>query len=154
VRAMEETGVISGQIRGPRGLPQANVQFHALKYGYEEGRRVLQAVRVVRTNDEGDYRLYWLPPGQYVVMALPLLGGIEESLIIVGAEGTVRGYGSIRPPNGAPIVLPEESGNVPFYYPGTVRLDGATVITLKSAEQKTGIDVGLTPLPVVHVRGT
>jgi hypothetical protein len=125
-----------------------------MKYGYEDGRRVLQSVRVVRTNDEGNYRLYWLPPGQYVVMALPLLGGVEESLIIVGSDGTARGFGFIRPPNGAPIVLPEETGNVPFYYPGTVRLDGATVITLKAAEQRDGIDLGLARLPVVHVRGT
>ena len=153
VLPMEETAVISGQIRGAKGLPLANVQVHALKYGYEGGRRVLQAVRVVRTNDEGDYRLYWLPPGQYVVMAMPLLGGIEESLIIVGSDGTARGFSSIRPPNGTPIVLPEESGNVPFYYPGTVQLDGATVITLKAGEQRAGVSLGLSPLPVVHVRG-
>ena len=154
VLPMEQTAVISGQIRGAKGLPLANVQVHALKYGYEDGRRVLQAVRVVRTNDEGDYRLYWLPPGPYVVMAMPLLGGIDESLLIVGSDGTVRGFTGILETNGPPIVLPEESGNIPFYYPGTVRLDGATVITLKAAEQKAGINLALTPLPVLHVRGT
>jgi beta-lactamase regulating signal transducer with metallopeptidase domain len=154
VLPMEETAVISGQIRGPKGLPQANVQVHALKYGYEEGRRVLQAVRVVRTNDEGDYRLYWLPPGQYIVMALPLLGGVEETLLIVGSDGTVGGFRPIQLPNGAPIVLPGESGNVPFYYPGTVQFDAASVLTLKPAEQRTGINLALTSPPVVHVRGT
>lgn len=48
VLSLAPTAVIAGQIRGPKGLPTANVQVHALKYGYEEGRRVLQTISAVR----------------------------------------------------------------------------------------------------------
>jgi hypothetical protein len=154
VLPMTATAVISGQVRGPKGLPLANVQVHALKYGYEDGRRVLQTARVMRTNDEGEYRLYWMPPGQYVVMAIPLFGGVDDRVLIVGGDGTVRGFSGILPVNGPPIVLPDEAGNVPIYYPGTLRVEDATVITLKTGEERTGIDLALRPLPVSRVRGT
>jgi hypothetical protein len=152
--SLAATAVISGQIRGVKGLPAANVQVHALKYGYEEGRRVLQTIRAVRTDDNGDYRLFWLPPGQYTIMAIPLLGGVEDQLRIPGPDGTARGFRSTQPTTGKVIVLPQENGTTPFYYPGTIRVDGAAAITLKSGEERSRVDFNLTTLPSLHVRGT
>jgi hypothetical protein len=69
---LTETGAISGRIFNGNGLPFPNVQVQALKYGYEDGRRVLRTVRAILTDDLGQYRIFWLPPGEYVVMARPL----------------------------------------------------------------------------------
>jgi hypothetical protein len=130
-----------------------NVQVHALKYGYEDGRRVLQTVRVSRTDDEGAYRLFWLPPGQYLIMAIPLLGNVEKTLLIVGPDGSARGMRPLETASGSPIVLPEETGSTPIYYPGTIRADEASVIALKPGDERTGMNLAVLTLPAIHVRG-
>jgi hypothetical protein len=50
---LTETGAISGRIFNGNGLPFPNVQVQALKYGYEDGRRVLKTVRAILTDDLG-----------------------------------------------------------------------------------------------------
>src|SRR5262249_6587108 len=67
--AMTATGVIAGRVQGPRGEPLGNIEVSALKSSYTNGRRVLTTVQSVRTNDRGEYRLFWLAPGKYVVKA-------------------------------------------------------------------------------------
>jgi hypothetical protein len=79
---------------------------------------VLQTIRVVRTNDEGDYRLFWLPPAHTSWMAIPLLGAVEGRLWIAGPEGTASGFRPIQVASGAPIVLPDETGSTPSTSPG------------------------------------
>jgi beta-lactamase regulating signal transducer with metallopeptidase domain len=152
---MVATGAIAGQIRGPNGLPAANVQVHALQYGYEDGRRVLKTVRVMTTDDRGDYRLFWLPPGDYRLMATPLVGDLENTILIVGADGTARGFTSvIGAPTGKSIPLPDESSNIPLYFPGTVKAQDASVLALKSGEDRTGVNLTMIRTPSFRVRGT
>ncbi len=38
---------------------------------YHEGNRLLNFIQAVQTNDLGEYRLFWLPPGRYYVAARP-----------------------------------------------------------------------------------
>src|SRR5204863_188047 len=64
-------GTISGRVFDRDGEPLANVTVEALKYSYQEGQRVLNGVQTARTNDLGEYRLFWLQPGQYFVSATP-----------------------------------------------------------------------------------
>jgi beta-lactamase regulating signal transducer with metallopeptidase domain len=149
------TAAISGQIRGPNGLPAANVQVHALQYGYEDGRRVLKTVRVMKTDDRGNYRLFWLPPGEYRLMAVPLVGDLENTILIVGGDGTTRAFTSvIQPPTAKAITLPDESSNIPVFFPGTVRAEDSSVLALKSGEDRTGVHMSLMRTPAFRVRGT
>jgi hypothetical protein len=64
-------GTISGRVYDRDGEPLANVSVEALKYSYQEGQRVMNGVQTARTNDLGEYRLFWLQPGQYFVSATP-----------------------------------------------------------------------------------
>ena len=64
-------GTISGRVFDRDGEPLANVTVEALKYSYQEGQRVMNVVQTARTNDLGEYRLFWLQPGQYFVSATP-----------------------------------------------------------------------------------
>src|SRR5215831_3911063 len=64
-------GVISGRVFDRDGETMANVTVEALKYSYQEGQRVMNVVQTTRTNDLGEYRLFWLQPGQYFVSATP-----------------------------------------------------------------------------------
>jgi hypothetical protein len=47
--------------------PVGNANVQALRYTYEDGRRTLTPVNSIRTNDLGEYRLFWMAPGQYIV---------------------------------------------------------------------------------------
>src|SRR5215831_19633279 len=64
-------GTITGRVFDRDGEPLANVNVEALKYSYQEGQRVMDVVQTARTNDLGEYRLFWIQPGQYFVSATP-----------------------------------------------------------------------------------
>ena len=80
---MTPTGAISGRILNRYGEPVGNANVQALRYTYQEGRRTLTTVQTIRSNDLGEYRLFWMTPGQYVISAQP-----AESLA-VDPGGTV-----------------------------------------------------------------
>jgi 5-hydroxyisourate hydrolase-like protein (transthyretin family) len=69
---MIKAGVISGTVLDEDGQPMANVQIQALSYDYTNGKRTLRSIGTARTtNDLGEYRLYYLAPGDYYVTARP-----------------------------------------------------------------------------------
>src|SRR5215471_6882328 len=76
-------GTITGRVFDRDGEPLANVNVEGLRYSYLEGQRVMNVVQTARTNDLGEYRLFWLQPGQYFVSAAPPEG--QRGLAIAGA---------------------------------------------------------------------
>lgn len=68
---MAPTGSISGRVIDADGVPAARVRAMALEAVYQSGRRVLGLVQATNTDDRGDYRLFWLPPGRYYIAARP-----------------------------------------------------------------------------------
>ena len=97
--SMTESTAIAGRVRNTYGEPSVNATVQALRYTYQEGRRTLNTVQSVRTNDLGEYRLFWLPPGQYVVSAQPMdavPAGSGETLFLtgVGARGAAPPLGT------------------------------------------------------------
>jgi Carboxypeptidase regulatory-like domain len=80
-------GTITGRVFDRDGEPLANVNVEALKYSYQEGQRVMNVVQTARTNDLGEYRLFWLQPAQYFVSATPpdgQRGAALNSLAVAG----------------------------------------------------------------------
>jgi hypothetical protein len=69
---MTQTAAISGRIMNRYGEPVGNANVQALRYTYQEGRRTLTPVQTIRSNDLGEYRLFWMTPGQYVISAQPV----------------------------------------------------------------------------------
>jgi hypothetical protein len=80
---MTLTGVISGRVLNRFGEPVGNASVQALRYTYQEGRRTLTPFQSIRTNDLGEYRLFWIMPGQYVISAQPV------DTLLVDPGGTV-----------------------------------------------------------------
>jgi len=99
---MTSTGAIGGRIVNRYGEPVGNANVQALRYTYQDGRRVLNTVQTARTNDRGEYRLFWMTPGQYIVSAQP------QEPLAVDAGGTIffqgprggGGPGGLLGPNG------------------------------------------------------
>jgi hypothetical protein len=62
-------GTISGRILDPAGRPAAAATLTAARLHYVEGRPAFDPVKSTMSDDRGDYRLYWLEPGEYFVLA-------------------------------------------------------------------------------------
>jgi hypothetical protein len=62
--------IIAGRITDPEGLPLAGVGVSALMLQYDDGRRAFNAGSLPKMTDErGEFRLSWFPPGEYYVRA-------------------------------------------------------------------------------------
>lgn len=69
---MTPSGAIAGRVISRDGEPVGNANVQAQRYMYQDGHRSLVTVQTVTTNDLGEYRLFWMPPGQYIVSAQPV----------------------------------------------------------------------------------
>src|SRR5262245_22868610 len=65
------SGTIAGRITGRSGEPLAYANVQALKAVYQGGKRVYSVAQSTTTDDRGDYRLFWLTSGKYIVVAGP-----------------------------------------------------------------------------------
>jgi hypothetical protein len=150
--ALPVAGALAGRVLDRKGSPFPYVQVQALRFTYRGTQRVLTPVRVATTNDLGDYRLFWLPPGQYAVMATPLRGNVPDQ--IINTTGSYTIVDSVMPPAGASIELVTEDATLPVFYPGTLNAQSATMLTVRSGEDIRGIDLTLAPTSTRKVRGT
>jgi len=124
---MTPAGTIAGRVFDRDGEPLANVSVVALKNSYQGGMRALNAVETARTNDLGEYRLFWLQPGQYFVSATP-----EPNLEDVAYRG---------------------EGYIPAYYPGATDPQSATSINLQPGMVFTGVDMTVAAVPTLRIQG-
>ena len=77
---MNPGGVISGRLTDANQQPQSGVTVGALRVTYAHDRRVLIPIgNTVTTNDRGEYRLFWLSPGEYYVQAKGAAGTRQPS---------------------------------------------------------------------------
>jgi beta-lactamase regulating signal transducer with metallopeptidase domain len=157
--AMAPPGAISGRVFDHDGEPVGNAQVQALKVMYRSGRRMLSIAESVQTNDIGEYRLFWLAPGQYYVTAKPIDTGQRSASMY------------IRPPSdrfwhdetSAPAVSSHISENGESreevhplsYYPGTPDFNAARPLALNPGDNLTRMDITVSALvPARHIRGT
>ena len=128
---MQPGAAIEGRILNDAGDPAVNVQVSAVRMAYDATGRKPTAVRQVRTDDLGRFRVHTLPPGEYFVDAAP------DALAVATAA-----------PMGAnPSVLARN------YFPGTTRLDEARVVVVTAGQSVTNVDFGLTRVAVASLRG-
>ena len=88
VISMTPTGAIAGRVLD-RGRPIRNAWVRALKPRYFDGERSLSVVEWAKTDDRGEYRLFDLAPGSYVVSAIPLEPpSLEGDTVVMPAVAT------------------------------------------------------------------
>ncbi len=127
--------VIRGKVLDPNGEPVTGAMVMALRpgrgrhgFGWEIGSNA-------STDDKGDYRLFGLAPGRYVVMA------------------TARGALSGADPTVSDAEPSKDTRTVATYFPGTADYREATPVTLKPGDEFP-INITLTTARTVHVRGS
>src|ERR1051326_6415050 len=90
--ALNSTGAISGRIFDEFGEPVIGAEVRAMKSFYQRGGRILVPMQSAVTDDRGEYRLFWLPPGSYFVSATgPMQDGFTAG-ILNDARGDFSSY--------------------------------------------------------------
>jgi hypothetical protein len=148
-------GTIAGRILDENLEPVTGIQVQALSYIYQNGERTLVSERQVQTNDLGEYRLYWLTPGDHYVTAIPnsRRGGLVQAI----QQGFQRGGGG-RGGGGNLPPLPGEDGQqeesyAATYYPGGIDPETAAPVRVGAATEVRGIDFILRPVLTTKVSG-
>jgi hypothetical protein len=159
---MLQGSVVSGRIINADGEPAAQATVQAYTYQYSNGQRTLAEVKDVQTNDLGEYRLFWLTPGDYFV-SVTNNGAEDESPVGVANVGQSRdargGVAALRvltaiADRGGPLVQAlGGSTTPPVFYPGTIDPDGAIPITVPAAVEVRGMDFQLRPMRTATVSG-
>jgi hypothetical protein len=125
--------VIAGRIVDEFGEPLTGAQVAVLRYAYVNGVRQLRpAGQGNRTDDQGAFRIFGLPPGDYYVTA------------------------TLREDRGPRQMLDDDapsSGYAPTYYPGTTSAADAQRVTVNLGEEVNGVAFGLTLAPLARVSG-
>jgi Carboxypeptidase regulatory-like domain len=161
VIAMVPKGAISGRIYDRYGDPVTNATVRALKYAYQDGRRILVQVDTARSNDLGEYRLFWLAPGPYMISAAPqetpCADGpcsvlIENRNAVSGPPPVIGGAVRVDGRIAVPGPDPGET-RLPVYYPGTTDPTMASPIDLPPGIDFTGVDLMITDTRAVRVIG-
>jgi len=163
--AMMATASISGRITDESGQPMVNAQVQALSSSFQGELRILIPVQQVRTNELGEYRLYWLTPGRYylnvifpgwpnngqlIVSANPSRGGVTGTYTSTSQSRPVIGQSGISGPSAA-----ANSANDigPIFYPSTPDRQLAQPVDVKSGGEYRGMDIHLVPIRKYNVCG-
>jgi hypothetical protein len=167
---MTPTGSISGRVLNRYGEPIGFANVRAYRYVYARGERQIMVANSVRTNDLGEYRLYWLPPGRYLVSVIPTQAvttqfgmvsietGPGAPVATVGDQESIPGNvisisAGIAASSG--VVSTAETGSMylQVYYPGVTDAGQATPIELRAGESIAGMNFVAVESRAVHVRG-
>jgi hypothetical protein len=141
------------------GEPAAQATVHAYTYQYANGQRSLAEVTNAQTNDLGEYRLYWLAPGEYFVSVSTNTndGAAVGAVDIAQTRGPRGGYAvrvlSALSANGGRLVQALGGATPPVFYPGTIDPDAAVSITVQASAEVRGTDFHLRPIPTATVSG-
>ena len=155
---------VAGVIRDETGTPVEGVAVTAVPARPAGGQTTLTlSNNGAVTNDLGEFRVFGLAPGTYVITATPQVSGPGPILAMMDAEvdAALDSLGR-RTPGVAPGAVkpsPPSSPDRPFdyapiYYPGTSSRAQATPITLAAGAEQAGLDFALQRVSTVVVDGT
>ena len=113
------------------------IHVNAVRKVYIRGKLQLQAYDERETNDLGEFRLFGLPPGRYLVTAEPNIWNR-----VVGD----REFSGADKSSG-------EKGYMKLYYPGVTDSGKASAITVGEGDEIASIDILMRQVTVYRVRG-
>ncbi len=159
--AMTPTGSISGRVSDVNGQPIVLADVFALKATYQEGQRRFVQVLSAKTDDRGEYRIFWLTPGLYYVDVI-VPDGTNAANLIMNADGldtqaTLNSNRNIvRDVLSRPIGTgagPNEA-HVPVYYPTVTEPQQARAIDVRPGADIRGVDITAVRVITRNIRGT
>ena len=175
---MTPGGTVMGRVTDANGEPLSRALIQAQKLVYQETGRSLVTVQAVYTDDRGDYRLFWLPAGQYYISgtpsddrmrtmtamlpspngtttAVPLTSNMVLSAIRDMGTGPIYGIPTGLKVNGQSLSNGDviEEAAVPVFYPAATDQSTATSVEVRPGAIISGIDITTKPARVYRIRG-
>jgi hypothetical protein len=145
------------------GDPLPGITVQAMRSTYDAtGKRTLQPAASDRTNDLGEYRLYWINPGRYFVTANAARSGLDALLAATSQAASLAPTPSpaeaqqqqaaalFGPPRSVNEVV--DSGYPLTYYPGTPDISRAGAVDLQPGAE-TRADFNLFKGEKYRIRG-
>lgn len=167
--------VIAGHVYDETGDPMPGVLVRVLRYQYQQGDKRLAPAGTAQTDDQGQYRVWGLMPGDYYVDAQSRInlpfggpggwgggaagrgggaggrgGGGGAAAAIAGVVGAIAGS------NVAALFGPNDENQkayAPTYFPGVPSITEAQPITLGLSQTAADVDFGLQLVHVARVSG-
>ncbi len=150
------TGTISGRVYDEDGEPIVGANVRAFRYDYRDGEKLLSPVRQAETDDLGEYRLYWLTPGEYYISATFearfRAAAALRGAVLAGGPPVLdvrEGFVQVLAPTD-----PTDEIYIDTYYPGTNDPARASPLTVTPALEVSAIDFTVLPTRAVALRGT
>lgn len=137
---MIPSGVVSGKVKFDDGEPAVNVTVQLYREYHRRGRHGWEVAAAARTDDRGEYRVHGLEPGSYFVAALyqaPRLPPNAEEQSRMDASGRAR----------------EELSYAVTFYPEVQKLSDAVAVRVLPGGEIGSIDIYLTLVHTVRIRG-
>ena len=140
---------IAGVLRDDTGAPVEGIAVSVIPARTNGTPAVLSLSNSpATTNDLGEFRIFGLPPGSYLIAAAPSSGGGGAMRAMTDAEvdaafDAVRRRttaANAKPPEPEP---PRPFAYAPIYFPGTPILSQASPITLASGQEHSGLEFAL-----------
>ncbi|HLJ44915.1 MAG TPA: carboxypeptidase-like regulatory domain-containing protein [Bryobacteraceae bacterium] len=134
---MTPQGVIAGRVLDEDGEPMASVRIQCMVYRYQNGRKQLSSANGNSTNDLGEFRVYGLSPGKYILNATYHSPDLYSGTL----ERTSASTQTV------------EEGYAPTYYPNATNAESATQIEITPGAVIQGINMSLARVRTVRIKG-
>jgi len=128
--SMLSGATIVGRVTDSDGQALTNTTVQALSVVYQNGFPVLQASITKTTDERGEYRIFWLPDGEYLIAA-------------------------VMPSATSPGIVSPTSGtnDLKTFYPGTADVSMAIPLVVRGEPQLTGVDIVVRPVQTYRLSG-
>jgi protocatechuate 3,4-dioxygenase beta subunit len=127
--------VITGKVIDDEGEPLPHAFVQALRHAWIRGQKQLAPAGSGQTDDQGQYRIYDLPPGKYLVSAA--YRGDWQTVIT-------------KSPSGADD---SEESYVTTYYPGVTDASNGVLTETSATAGASGVDIHLQRVRTAPIRG-
>lgn len=158
---LTRSAAIAGTIRDQYGNPVAGLRVNALRWGYgttpfDRGVRGLRplARSAAETDSKGAYRIFDLPPGDYIV-AIPSRAAASEPLTIATADDVRRAEAirGGRPDPGEGSRASRFASHPQTFHPGTTAVSAAVTVRVAPGDERSAVDIVAKPEPMMALTG-
>ena len=173
--ALVRGGVVTGTVvdESGRGIPGAVVTVLRFGYNTSTGERTLSFTGAGSigdlTDDRGVYRIWGVPPGEYVITVDSLerasdsrpgfsevrrlsTADVDRAIALARAGRPASSAGASAEPTVFPAGEPVQYATV--YHPSVVDLAQASTVSIGAGEERAGVDVVVRRIPAARIRGT
>jgi len=151
---MMRGAIITGTVLDESGQPAIDTNVVAMRRMMHNGERRLVALGAGGvTDDRGVYRIYGLPPGDYVVGAAPPAGTAAVSSAEVRETSDLDLHHARTAARGSPAPPQRRVAFAPTYFPGTSLASQAATVTLRGGEERPGVDFAIQMVATARIEG-